>query len=266
MKALLRKEFYLFGGKKTLLILALIALPAILLNWSFILFGFTVGFCILPFSFQTKDDSARWWTYSKTLPFTRNQIVDAKYLFQLLLILAIGLTLTAEYTVSILKHPDDPQLCMSPFFALYLFFVLCFVSALSFPTLFWTKRHGKNWLTVVVITVIWTPLLFLTIFILPTVLLNLAGIANPPGEVPLTFIVIGGQRYQITQATVRQALRIAKWAVPMLSLAIYGLSWLLSRKIYRRGKKKQHIPKEYRPRLPQNQDDDFPVIQTMFFQ
>lgn len=266
MKALLRKEFYLFGGKKTLLILALSALPAILLNWSAIPFAYALTVCILPFSFHTKDDSARWWTYSKTLPFTRNQIVDAKYLFQLLLLLAVGLMLAAEYTVSILRHPGDRQLHMSPFFALYLFFIPCFVSALSFPLLFWTKRHGRKWLSGVVITVIVTPLLVLTVFILPTFLLNMAEIANPPGEVPLTFIVIGGQRYQITQAVVRQALRIAKWVVPLFSLALYGLSWLISRRIYRRGKK-QRIPKEYRPQLPLKQDDDadFAAIQTIFF-
>ena len=50
MKALLRKEFYLFGGKKSLLILALSALPAILLNWSAIPFAYALTVCILPFS------------------------------------------------------------------------------------------------------------------------------------------------------------------------------------------------------------------------
>ena len=261
MKALLRKEYYILGGKKTLLLfIALIALPAILLNWSAIPAALMIGFCTLPYSLSAKDDNARWWTYSKTLPYSRGQIVDAKYLFQLLLILMFGLVLLLEYAVSFLLHPDH---LMSPFFALYLFFVLFLISALSFPAIFWTKRHGKNWLTAVVIAVIGTPLLLLTFFMLPTILLNLDAIANTSGEVPLTFIVIGGQRYQITQTVVRHIIRIAKWIVPPFSLVLYGLSWYLSRRIFCR-KYDRRTPKEYSPCRQQDDADTIAVMQTMF--
>ena len=227
MKGLLRKEYYIFGGKQKLLPCILFGAVGILTNWLVIPVTLTVCLVLLPLTLNTKDDSARWWTYAKTLPYTCNQIVDAKYLFQLALILLFTLMLLMQYLVSVFLGRDP----MNLFFMHYLFFINCIISAIAFPILFRFKRNGKKWLIAIVTGIIWFAVLMVNSVILPVFLINIGRVGFPADGMIETFIVIGGQRYQLTETAMERIREIVKWLTPVFSLAVYGLSWQISRRI-----------------------------------
>ena len=261
MKALLRKEFYISGGRKALLTAAAATPFMILLNWSGIAAVYALLLCLLPLTIRIKDDSARWWTYAKTLPYSRNQIVDAKYLFQLLLILIFGLMLVLERFASALLFPDKP---LSSQYAEYLFFLPCFLSALSFPMVFWGKRHGQNWLSHTVFALIWIVAMTISLMGLPALLLTISQIDVSPGIITDTYILIGNRRF--TSDELLRFWAVFKWILPSVSMALYGVSWLLSRKIFRL-RRHRRIPAEYPPRRSNAQEDEeaIAVMMNMFW-
>ena len=114
MKALLRMNYYLIGGHITALIL--IAFPFLTLMLPFsgkadainclilsAIFGFAIGIVT-----NTVDNTvlqSRWRSYAKTLPYTREQLVDAKYLFSLLIAAAAAFLSTVILPLLLLKTP-----------------------------------------------------------------------------------------------------------------------------------------------------------------
>ena len=258
MKALLRKEYYILGGRTAILTAVVLAVPALLLNWSFNLVMLAIILCVLPFALDTKDINARWWTYAKTLPYSRDQIVDAKYLFHLVMILLFGLVMLTERFISWLINPER---MLNAVFAEYLFFAVCLMSAFIFPSIFRKKRHGSGWLTTAALTVLLLTVSMALCTVLPGLLLQCCDIAYPHSDTePLRMIG------SFSGSDLRQIGRIAKWIVPPFSLALYGLSWRLSRRIFRR-KYDRRPPKEYSPvRIGQQDDEDAVLIaQTMFW-
>ena len=90
MKALLRKEFYLLGGRKPIVILLLItAVFALLPLYVFMGYSFLLVILLLtiPSILHNKSFACRWNQYADTLPLTRAQLIDARYLTVYFLIL-----------------------------------------------------------------------------------------------------------------------------------------------------------------------------------
>ena len=90
MKALLRKEFYLLGGRKPIIILLLITTVIALLPMSIFMgcsFLFVPLMLTIPSVLHQRTFACRWNQYADTLPLTRAQRVDARYLTVYILIL-----------------------------------------------------------------------------------------------------------------------------------------------------------------------------------
>ncbi|MBP0966796.1 MAG: ABC-2 transporter permease [Oscillospiraceae bacterium] len=115
MKALLRLNYYMIGGYKIVLAVAAILFFVLLLplsrrwdvSFSVILslnFGAAIGFT--PIGIEKAESVCRWRSYAKTLPYTREQLVDAKYLFSLLSAAAAALLGAVMLPLLMLRNPE----------------------------------------------------------------------------------------------------------------------------------------------------------------
>lgn len=123
MKALLRLKYYMTGGLIFLLILTAYPLLLVLLmillpfgkkditSLSMIILNIGVYVGIMQSNSERAEAASRWRTYAKTLPYSRRQHVDAKYLFSLLAAGLTFLSVAAAVTLLILLRPD----CLSEY-------------------------------------------------------------------------------------------------------------------------------------------------------
>ena len=121
MKGLLRKEFYILGGIKTPIGIAAMFTAALILNWDFLYFTTALVIVFLPVTLFNADTKARWWTYSKTLPYSRKQIVDAKYLTLLICMSMPVLGQLLHTGINLLMQRKSMPVLSAP----YLLFLLC---------------------------------------------------------------------------------------------------------------------------------------------
>lgn len=87
MKALLRKDFYLLNAycKSYLLICVVFLGVSLAGEANLFFFTYPAMLCgLIPVTLQTYDERSKWTTYSACLPWTRRQLVCAKYLIGLL--------------------------------------------------------------------------------------------------------------------------------------------------------------------------------------
>ena len=115
MKALLRLNYYMIGGYKIVLAVATILFFVLLFplsrrwdaSFTVILslnFGAAIGFT--PVGIEKAESVSRWRSYAKTLPYTREQFVDAKYLFSLLSAAAAALLGAVMLPLLMLRNPE----------------------------------------------------------------------------------------------------------------------------------------------------------------
>ena len=115
MKALLRLNYYMIGGNKIVLAVAAILFFFLLLpisrrgdaSFTVILslnFGAAIGFT--PVGIEKAESVSRWRSYVKTLPYTREQFVDAKYLFSLISAAAAALLGAVMLPLMMLRNPE----------------------------------------------------------------------------------------------------------------------------------------------------------------
>ena len=230
MKGLLRKEFYILGGIKTPIGIAAMFTAALILNWDFLYFTTALVIVFLPITLFNADTKARWWTYSKTLPYSRKQIVDAKYL-TLLICMSIPVLGQLLHTgVNLLMQRESMPVLSAP----YLLFLLCYIPAFWFPALFWKKRHGVKWLAVIVICVILIAAMLPLLTMLPTFAIFESAARNE--DVQTTFFFFG-KEYTLNNAL--PFFRRVKLLLPFAGVLLYALSWQISRRIYRRRSRTQ---------------------------
>ena len=122
MKALLRKDFYLLKAycKSYLLICAVFLGVSLAGEANLFFFTYPAMLCgLIPVTLQTYDERSKWTTYSACLPWTRSQLVSAKYLIGLLcssVILALlGLVLLflRRYSPEMRLFLWETTLCLS---------------------------------------------------------------------------------------------------------------------------------------------------------
>ena len=115
MKALLRLNYYMIGGHISALIIIAFPFLSMLLpisrrgDASFaiimsIMLGFIIGSVL--FGIEKAESVSRWRSYAKTLPYTREQFVDAKYLFSLLSAAAAALLGAVMLPLLMLRNPE----------------------------------------------------------------------------------------------------------------------------------------------------------------
>ena len=230
MKGLLRKELYILGGIKTPIGIAAMFTAALILNWDFVYFTTALVIVFLPITLFNADTKARWWTYSKTLPYSRNQIVDAKYLTLLIGMSMPVLGQLLHAGINMLLHRESMPVLSAP----YLIFLLCYIPAFWFPVLFWKKRHGAKWLAVIVICAILIAAMLPILGLLPTFAVFESAARNE--NVQTTFFFFG-KEYALNEAL--PLIRRIKLLLPFAGVLLYALSWLLSRKIYSRRSRAQ---------------------------
>lgn len=235
MKALLRMYYYMVGGLIFLLLLTayplLLVLLMILLPFgtkditalSMLILNIGVYVGIMQFNSERAEAASRWRTYAKTLPYSRRQQVDAKYLFSLLAAGLTSLSVAAAVTLLILLRPD----CLSEYpyapSAAYLILVhasftaaiVLLFAAISYPLHFRRSRGFGTYAAAAV-----TGLLFFAAPFYVFMRFN-DGILNCKWE-PMTSF---------------------SQSLPFLLLCgavvCYLLSWVFSRKIYCREKRRK---------------------------
>ncbi len=92
---------------------------------------------ILPSSLQAADEGSKWLQYSACLPYTRSQIVSAKYFVSLILNLGAAFVLLIGNTLNIVfVNRDFSQLAMLPMWAA-LYLTAGVFGSLCMPFIFW---------------------------------------------------------------------------------------------------------------------------------
>ena len=219
MKGLLRKEFTVIGGSASLLTLVIITVFVLVMRllhpernmeltpvFTPLLLACFTGFHPV----ISHSAEGRWRQYVKTLPYSRKQIVDAKYLFAWLTASCMLI-----FEVLLLFLLNAPHIAAMTALAAS---VMLLMPALLLPFIFLEYRRG--WQT-------GTLLLFL-----PVCLLMLAA-----GFVlPLLFSIEtrhGGMEPEST------LLLYSPWYLLAAAVLLFPLSWLLSRRIFCRRKKRR---------------------------
>ena len=249
MKALLRKEYYIIGGHKYLLILFIA--PLALHLWANYLYhdeaeffypmaAFIIGFPIglLPTSTDRLEAQSRWRTYAKALPYSRAEKVFAKFLFSLLAAM-VG---TAVCAVSmLLQHCSAFRVTTNAAITLV---TALNTSAFLYPLIFRRIRRGGSFLFYLIAT-----LLGIVYFL-------------PQFSLLVAFSTASTMRSGIAPLTAPpQLLLYAPYIALPVSVMIYLLSWMLTYKIY--GCKFAAAPKK--PHNNKDSDDGFIILQTMFW-
>lgn len=87
MKGLLLKDFYMLCKhfRYFLLFIIVFLFASLFTNDSFFLFYSSVFSGMIPYSLLSLDQSSKWNEYSETLPYTKAQLVSAKYLIGLII-------------------------------------------------------------------------------------------------------------------------------------------------------------------------------------
>ena len=231
MKGLLRITHYMSGG--------LWVIPFD--------FGFPLLFCLLPFG--KKPDSSlcmfivmyisvmtgmmpvaaqkaasvsRWKTYMKTLPYTRRQQVDAKYLYSLLTV--IPAVLAALLTLPIVLRFNPDMLSEFPY---------------APPAALLMLVYGALTAAVILLMAAFLhPLSCIRRGGIRTVLVSIAAAA------PFTFIYISifayfsSHLYRCKWEPISKAALLIPFLLLALAVICYPLSWRLSRRLYCRKRKK----------------------------
>lgn len=101
MKGLLCKDVYLFCKycRSYLLIMIIFAAASVFSDNSLFQFYPCILFGLLPVTLQSYDEREKWTIYSGTLPYTRAQLVSAKYLIGLILIILTLVPTIAAHAV-----------------------------------------------------------------------------------------------------------------------------------------------------------------------
>ena len=230
MKGLLRKEYYNLGGIIIPICIAVTLIATLIFNLRALSIGWAVIAATMPISLFSADTKAHWWTYSKTLPYARSQIVDAKYLTELFFIAVPVLFQLLMNAANLLLHRDMPDFQSLPYL---IFFFCCYAAALLFPLMFWEKRHGIGWLSGIAVSIILFAAILPLLVLIPTFAIFESAARNE--AVKTTFYFFG------TEYTLNEALpvfRRIRQLLPPAGILLYGLSWLLSRRIYRRRKRR----------------------------
>lgn len=86
MKGLLLKDFYLITKycRAFLIVIVLFAILSAFNNDMFMLYYPCIIVGMMPMTLQTYDEREKWCSYSLTMPYTRAQMVSAKYLIGLI--------------------------------------------------------------------------------------------------------------------------------------------------------------------------------------
>lgn len=108
MKGLLLKDIYNMKsfGVTTLAIVALYAVISLISGNVSMLTSLLLVFCaMLPMSSTSIDEQAKWGAYAQCMPISRKMIVDAKYLFILLILVAAAALAFAVTAISSLWAP-----------------------------------------------------------------------------------------------------------------------------------------------------------------
>lgn len=247
MKALLRKMFYESGGRTTLCICAA---ALIILSAAGILFRFPLHLaagtaaegliCCKPVMMLKHDFESRWCRYRGTLPFSRNQFVDASYLFLLLMVLLFGVLMLPLNVIYQLRDPSLTNLCM-PASAYYFLLIPLFLSV-ALPCCLAAERTEKAWLGSLLSSI---PLaLLIPLFFWTFVLILEDGLSAG-----VNVWSIFGKAVPKAQAAL---ILTGLFTAPFL---VYLLSWLFSRRLFgnRRQKRRQNPPAG-------NSDDDDAVL------
>ena len=114
MKALLRLQFYMSGGRGFIVTLAVY--PMILLVFPHhtpdaslcVLTAamLPAGLAFVPLGTERAESVSHWRSYAKTLPYSREQLVDAKYLFSLLCAAAAALLGALMLPLMMIRYPE----------------------------------------------------------------------------------------------------------------------------------------------------------------
>ena len=217
MKALLRKDFYLIGGKRGLLTAFITFLSmALFLRFSlgnesfesispmrWLGIGFSLG--LLPDATDRAEAQSRWRTYAKTLPYSRRDKVCAKYVFSLLAALAGTASVTL---LMMLLHCSVFRVTAGAAIALI---TALNTSAFQYPLIFLHIRRGGS-----------------VLFHLISVVL---GIVYFLPQFSLMIAFFTAQACNSITPSHQLILYVPYIGVPV-SLVIYLLSWLLTCRIY----------------------------------
>lgn len=140
MKALLLKDFYTLktNGRSYLLPMGLMIVLALLTNNTqfFLLYAMLFG-SMIPISFYSMDEKDGWETYSRTLPYSKGNIVNTTYVFSLLIVCALTLMSAVVYIFKYIGQPDMASLQQTGMFMLALMGAGLLPSILIYPAIFW---------------------------------------------------------------------------------------------------------------------------------
>ncbi len=218
MKGLLRKEFAIIGGGATFVTLVIFMVFILVMQQlhperyadSEPVFIPLLLACFTGFQpVISHSAEGRWRQYVKTLPYSRKQIVDAKYLFACL---TAGCMLIFE--VLLLFLLNAPHIAAMTALAAS---VMLLMPAFLLPFIFLEYRRG--WQT-------GTLLLFL-----PVCLLTAAGFV-----LPMVYSI--GTRHSGIEPE-SQLLLYIPYCLLAAAVLLFPLSWLLSRRIFCRRKKRR---------------------------
>lgn len=138
MKALLLKDWYMMKAYcKSYLLVAVVFMAVSFFSNGDLFFTFYP--CLLcgmiPVSLLGYDEQSRWMQYSATMPYTKAQLVSAKYLVGLL---AQGAMLLVTGTVQAIKMAADGSFVLGEFavFMLLLMSMAAFTSSIATPFMF----------------------------------------------------------------------------------------------------------------------------------
>ncbi len=228
MKGLLRKEFYCAGGFVTLAIFAGIY-PVTLLFVRIFQTGFDsmcimtalVVFALLPDIINRAEATAHWRTYAKTLPYSRAQIVAAKYLFSLLSALTAA-AMNALYTLVLMLiqtgASENVFLASVPATAALSAAVILYSAAFLYPYYFRSIRRGTG-----IVSYIVTTFIGILYFI--------------PFGIPVLFYTVSLRPSRLKEPA--HAVMMIPYILLAVSAVIYLLSWPLSRRLYCRRKRRE---------------------------
>ena len=104
MKGLLKKEWFVLWNKPIMILIPLIlfAVMGITSHNFFMIMYLPLYIGILPVSLITTDETSRWERFALGMPYSRKDLVSAKYLMSLLLVLG-GVLLTSAILVFVMN-------------------------------------------------------------------------------------------------------------------------------------------------------------------
>ncbi len=199
MKGLLLKDFYGLKafGRTMLLVIGVYAVIAFATKDGGFLTSMVMVFCaMLPMTSVGVDEQAKWNGYAQCMPVSRRQVVLAKYVMLLILMVA-GFALAMVVSV-IIAVIGGGTMADSLVMGTLMFGAALSISALSLPILFKLGAEKSRMFI----------MLMFVLLVLPFVLL------------------------QVSVDTLANILRIAQYALPFVGLALLAGSYGVSAKIY----------------------------------